>query len=84
MNGHMIQGMRVHIVAPQPRMQCSPEFTRVMLSVGADELVRETNAWMREFFGTVDMVPTGRVLNLHDGQLLVMNQATFDMLKGAV
>lgn len=71
-----IYGRKVQICASYPRVQVSPDFQRIQ----SPELVAETNAWMRSFFGVTPLVPDGQVYDLNQ-DTLVMSEATYRQLR---
>ena len=60
-----------HNIKPVPRMQVSSEFERLQ----SPELVAETNAWMRKFFGTYLPV------YIYNGDTVIMSPKHMAMIK---
>lgn len=71
-------------IGPVPNMQVSAEFERLQ----SPELVAETNAWMREFFGTHTPVyifntkALGLYMFGYGGEVIAMSPQHAAMLRG--
>lgn len=69
-------------ITPVPKMQVSKEFERLQ----SPELVAETNAWMREFFGThmPVYVFNPKAAGLVGDRFIAMSPAHMAMLRGGL
>lgn len=74
-----LYGYRVIVTPDQPRRQLSARVCEVL----APAFIAETNAWMREFFGTTNMIEDGRVLISDAASTVYCNPRMFEQLKQA-
>lgn|GEM_PF-2592217 len=66
--------------ASYPHMSPSPEFCRLQ----SPELVAETAAWMRQFFGSTKLLPDGQITHDKIHSRLYMNSTTLRQLEAAL
>lgn len=74
-----IFGVPVFVREDQPKMQLSAYVCEVL----AQPFIDETNAWMRDFFGTTNMLTDGQVVTIGEGMKASfhMNPRTLQMLR---
>lgn len=77
-------GIPIHVIPDTAKVQVSEEFKRLQ----SPELVKETNAWLLEFFGVTNWLKDGQVIKTGDlahpelGMLcFAVNPRTYEQLK---
>lgn len=79
-------GMRIQenpLCANVPRMQLSKKVADI-ISYAKPEFVAETNAWMKQFFGTHDVayIINPAYFGMNAGEMIVTSPRAIAMLKG--
>lgn len=82
---HRLMGRPVYILPDIPKVQVSAEFARIQ----DPDLVARTNAWMREFFGTMCIAKDGEVMSMDvptfgGSPALLMNERTYQRIVAAM